>query len=113
TIAAAGLDLNYILNQTNLINATPSNSSYSTGNLTYGDLKNIGRLAAEKAVELFQAMGINLERDDYQLFVLTSAGYVRLNNQETSPIWDGIYDILGSRLSRKHFYQYMHRSGVS
>ena len=101
TIAAAGLDLNYILNQTNLINATPSNSSYSTGNLTYGDLKNIGRLAAEKAVELFQAMGINLERDDYQLFVLTSAGYVRLNNQETSPIWDGIYDILGSRLSRK------------
>ncbi|MCQ8905334.1 MAG: FmdE family protein, partial [Methanothermobacter sp.] len=101
TIAAAGLDLNYILNQTNLINATPSSRTYSTGNLTYWDIKNIGRLAAEKAVELFQAMGINIERDDYQLFVLTSAGYVRLNGQDTSPVWDGIYEVLGLRLSRK------------
>ncbi|MDI6702413.1 FmdE family protein [Methanothermobacter wolfeii] len=101
TVAAAGLDLNYILNQTNLINATPSSRTYSTGTLTYDDLRNIGRLAAEKAIELFRAIGITLERDDYQLFVLTSAGYVRLKGQDTSPVWDGIYDVLGSRLSRK------------
>ena len=88
-------------NQTNLINATPSSRTYSTGTLTYDDLRNIGRLAAEKAIELFRAIGITLERDDYQLFVLTSAGYVRLNGQDTSPVWDGIYDVLGSRLSRK------------
>lgn len=101
TISAAGLDLNYILNQTNLVNATPANRTYITGNLTYGDLKNIGRLAAEKAVELFRAMGINLEKDDYHLFVLTSAGYVRINGQDTGAVWDGIFDVLGSRLSRK------------
>ncbi|MGB9869814.1 FmdE family protein, partial [Methanothermobacter sp.] len=101
TISAAGLDLSYILNQTNLVNATPANRTYSTGNLSYTDLKNIGRLAAEKAVELFRAMGINLEKDDYHLFVLTSAGYVRINGQDTGAVWDGIFDVLGSRLSRK------------
>ncbi|MGE0064999.1 MAG: FmdE family protein [Methanobacteriales archaeon] len=32
---------------------------------------------------------------------MTSAGYARLNGQDTSPVWDGIYEVLGSRLSRK------------
>ena len=32
--------------------------------------------------------------------VLTSAGYVMLNEQSTEACWDGLFEVLGSRLSR-------------
>ncbi|MDI3483710.1 MAG: hypothetical protein PWQ74_297 [Methanobacteriaceae archaeon] len=97
---AHGLDMEYILNQSNLVNATPANRTYTQGNLTYNQLKQIGVDAANIAKNLFQEAGIQLEKDNLDLLVLTSAGYARLNNQDTSPVWDGIYDVLGSRLSR-------------
>ncbi|MGB9908135.1 MAG: FmdE family protein, partial [Methanothermobacter tenebrarum] len=98
---AHGLDMEYILSQSNLVNATPENKTYTKGNLTYDQLKGIGIEAANIAKELLKQAGIQVEKDSLELLVLTSAGYARLNDQDTSPIWDGIYEMLGSRLSRK------------
>ena len=98
---AHGLDMEYILSQSNLVNATPENKTYTKGNLTYDQLKGIGIEAANIAKELLKQASIQLEKDNLELLVLTSAGYARLNGQDTSPIWDGIYEMLGSRLSRK------------
>ncbi|WP_455240940.1 FmdE family protein, partial [Methanothermobacter tenebrarum] len=98
---AHGLDMEYILSQSNLLNAIPDNKAYVKGSLTYNQLKEIGIEAANLAKDLFQQAGIQVEKDSLELLVLTSAGYARLNDQDTSPIWDGIYEMLGSRLSRK------------
>lgn len=99
TVQAHGLDMNYI-NSLGLKKATRANVQYTTGNLTSAQIKQIGINAAKKAIELFKAMGITLSKDDPNLTVLTSAGYVRLNGQTTDMTMDGIYQILGSRLSR-------------
>lgn len=96
---AHGLDMDYI-NSLNLPTATRQNVQYTIGSLTPEQIKQIGIDASEMAINLFQAMGITLEKDDPKLTVLTSAGYVRLNGQTTDMVMDGIYEILGSRLSR-------------
>lgn len=100
TVNAHGLDMDYILNQTNLVTSVTANKTDITGHLTLDQIKQIGADAANKAIGLFKAMGIDLEKDDSKLTVFTSAGYVRLNGQTTDMVWDGIYDVLGSRLSR-------------
>ncbi|WP_321423646.1 FmdE family protein [uncultured Methanobacterium sp.] len=98
---ALGLDMDYILglNLTNVANQRVA-TNYTTGNLTQDQIKKIGEDAANMAIALFAADGINLEKDDYNLTVFTSAGYVRVNGQVMDMTFDGIYDVLGSRLSR-------------
>ena len=97
---AHGLDINYI-KSLNLTNATRSNNITNTSQLTYDQIKQIGIDAASLAKQTFKnELGIDLEKEDMDLAVLTSAGYVYLNGQTTEATWDGIYDILGSRLSR-------------
>lgn len=97
---AHGLDLNYI-KSLNLPNATRSNNTTTNGSLTYDQIKKIGSDAANMAKDIFKnELGIDLEKDDMDLAILTSAGYVRINGQTTEATWDGIYDVLGSRLSR-------------
>ncbi len=97
---AHGLDLNYI-KSLNLPNATRANTSTNVGSLTYDQIKRIGSDAANMAKTIFKnELGVDLEKDDRDLAVLTSAGYVHLNGQSTEATWDGIYDVLGSRLSR-------------
>jgi len=100
TEAAHGLDMDYILSQPNLVTATAKNMNYVQGTLTAAEMKQIGVKAAQMAIDLFKAMEINLEKDDFDLKVLTSAGYARLNGQATDMTWDGIYEVLGSRISR-------------
>lgn len=96
---AHGLDMDYI-NSLGLPEAIPANVTSTIGKLTPEEIKQIGIDAAMKAIELFLADGLKLEKDDPNLLVLTSAGYVRLNGQVTDMTWDGIYEVLGSRLSR-------------
>jgi len=100
TEEAHGLDMDYILNQPNLVVAQAENMNYVQGTLTAAEMKQIGIDAAQMAIDLFKAMGINLEKDDFDLKVLTSAGYARLNGQATDMTLDGIYEVLGSRISR-------------
>lgn len=97
---AHGLDMNFI-NSLNLPTAAKANTTSTINTLTYNQLKKIGTDAANLAKQIFKnELGITLEKDDPNLAVLTSAGYVYLNGQTTEATWDGIYDVLGSRLSR-------------
>ncbi|WP_286241778.1 FmdE family protein [Methanobacterium ferruginis] len=95
-----GLDMDYI-NSLNLPNATRTTSTSSDGQLTYDEIKQIGVDAANLAKQVFKdELGIDLEKDDSDLAILTSAGYIYLNGQTTEATWDGIFEVLGSRLSR-------------
>jgi len=97
-----GLDMNYI-NSLNLPMATRANNTPQGTTLSYEDLKKIGEDAAKLAKEIFmEEKGINLEKDNLNLAVITSAGYVYLNGQATDPCYDGIFEVLGARLSRKN-----------
>ena len=97
---AHGLDMKYI-NSLNLTKATRSTVTTKNNQLTYDQMKKIGVNAANLAKQIFKnELGINLEKEDRDLAVLTSAGYVYLNGQTTEATWDGIFDVLGSRLTR-------------
>lgn len=95
-----GLDYNYIKNL-NLPNAIRENKINEKGNLTYNDFKEIGKLAADNAKSIFEnELSIEIYKDMPNLMVLTSAGYVILNEQSTEACWDGLFEVLGTRLSR-------------
>ncbi|MBI5679321.1 MAG: hypothetical protein HZC47_00255 [Methanobacterium sp.] len=97
---AHGLDINY-MNGLNLADAGATPVTNNNGQLTYDQMKGIGENAANLAKKIFKdELGIDLEKDNKNMAVLTSSGYVHLNGQTTEATWDGIYQVLGSRLSR-------------
>ena len=100
---AKGLDMEYILGLglTNVADQKVA-TNYNTGSLNPEQIKDIGKRAAEEAIKLFKEAGIDLKDyvDSSKLTVFTSAGYVRVNGQVMDLTMDGIYEILGSRLSR-------------
>ena len=99
-VDARGLDLDYI-NSLNLPTINPdSNKDLSTDKISEQTLKNIGIGAANRAIDYFKTLNISIEKDMKNFYVLTSAGFVRINNTDTSMVYDGIADVLGSRLSR-------------
>lgn len=96
---AKGLDLAYI-DSLGLQQATRAVSAATSG--TPIDMKQIGIDAANLAKQIFlDEKGINLEKDCRNLVVQTSASYVYLNGQITDMAMDGVYEVLGSRLSSK------------
>lgn len=96
---AKGLDLAYI-DSLGLQQATRAVPSIVQGNPV--DMKQIGIDAANLAKQIFlNEKGINLEKDCRDLVVQTSASYVYVNGQITDMVMDGVYQVLGSRLSRK------------
>lgn len=101
TKSAHGLDIDYILNL-GLENAIrETKNMIKEVELTEKQLKQIGIDASNMAVNYFKSVGINIEKDYSRLYVLTSAGYVRINGTSTEMIYDGINEVLGSTLSRK------------
>lgn len=99
-VDARGLDLDYIysLNLTHI--ESDSNKELKASSLTEQDLINIGRQAAINATNYFNSINITIEKDMSNFYVLTSAGFVRIDNTDTTSVYDGIAEILGSRLSR-------------
>lgn len=96
-----GLDYAYIKGL-DLPNATRDNAIAKKGSLTYDDFKAIGQEAAKTAKEIYETeLGIEINKDMPNLMVLTSAGYVLINEQSTEACWDGLFEELGSRLCRK------------
>ena len=100
---AHGLDMAYINElATRKPPALRADASFPVSPLTNEDIREIGKRAALMAVDLFrQELGIKLERDDPCLLALTSAGYARLFGLPTTYAWDGIFEVLGSRLTRR------------
>ena len=99
-VDARGLDLDYIYSL-NLTHISPdTNKEIKTSSLTEQELINIGRQAAINATSYFSSINITIEKDMPNFYVLTSAGFVRIGNTDTTSVYDGIAEILGSRLSR-------------
>ena len=99
--SAHGLDMDYILNLS-LNKATREEQSVKdVTKLTPEQLKQIGVDASNMALAYFESQGITVEKNYPNLYVLTSAGYVRVNGTSTEMIFDGITEVLGSRLSKK------------
>ena len=99
--SAHGLDMDYILGL-NLTKATRETKvNITETKLSDEKLKQIGIDACNKAIEYFTSQGITIKKDLTNFYVLTSAGYVRINGTPTSMIFDGIYEVLGSALYKK------------
>ena len=66
------------------------------------NLYEIGVDATNKALNYLKLQGVDIPKDYPYLYVLTSAGNVRVNGQKTDRVLDGILDALGSGFNRKH-----------
>lgn len=103
TQRAHGLDMDYILNlyKNGILTKSKAESSENVKlNMTNNKLKQIANKATEMALKHFKKKNIDL-KDNSNLFVFTSAGYIRLNSLSTEIVYDALFDKLGSRLSRK------------
>ena len=99
--SAHGLDMDYILNLS-LKKATREEQTVKQYTaLTPEQLKQIGSDASKMALDYLKEQGVSVPKDYPNLFVLTSASYVRINGTSTEMVLDGISDVLGSRLSKK------------
>lgn len=103
-IKAHGLDLAYIKELAKTLpTAKRDNKSMGNGKLTYNDFKNIGKTASLMAKQYFKnELNITVEKDNPNLAVITSAGYVYFNGQTTEAVKDGINEVFGSTLNRKN-----------
>ena len=63
----------------------------------------IGVDASLKALDYFKSQGINIQKGYPYLYVLTSAGYVRINNSSTYEAINGISDVFGLELNKNIF----------
>lgn len=96
-VEAHGLDIAYI-KSLSLDQATRANVT-TNGSLNDEQIKEIGVNASEMAISLFEKeLGIDLGRDNTNLAVFTSAGYVYLNGQCTEAAREGINQVFGSTL---------------
>lgn len=96
---ARGLDLEYI-NSLNLPNAGTEIENINYTHLSQSQLKQIGINASLKAIDYFKSINVTIEKDISNFYVLTGAGFVRINDTATSMVFDGIEEVLGARLSR-------------
>lgn len=63
----------------------------------------IGVDASLKALDYFKSQGIEIQKGYPYLYVLTSAGYVKINNASTYEAINGISDVLGLELNKNIF----------
>jgi hypothetical protein len=75
----------------------------SSNKLTSADIKQIGVDASKKALAYFKSRGINVKKDYGNLYVLTSAGYAKINGVNTGRAIDGIISVFGPEI-RKNIY---------
>ncbi|MBQ2653142.1 MAG: hypothetical protein IJF83_06260 [Methanobrevibacter sp.] len=101
TRSAHGLDMDYILNLSLKKATREEQDAKQVTKLTSDQLKEIGSTASKMALNYFKSQGVDVPKDYPTMYVLTSAGYVRINGTSTEMVFDGIYDVLGSRLSKK------------
>ena len=104
-VESHGLDLKYILSL-NLPKATRTVPSGESGSLSDEEMKNIGFEAYNKASAIFKdELNVTLGKDNTDLGIITSAGYVYLNGKETVAVRDGLYEIAGATLYSKNLLQ--------
>jgi hypothetical protein len=82
------------------INKTRAKTSVK---LTSADIKQIGVDASKKALAYFKSRGIDVNKDYGKLYVLTSAGYAKINGVNTLRAVDGIIEVFGPKI-RENIY---------
>jgi hypothetical protein len=68
---------------------------------TPDQLRQIGVEAGEKAVAYFKSKDIDIQKNNQDLYLLTSAGHVKINGMDTWIVFDGLEEGLGFKLSEK------------
>lgn len=96
---AHGLDINTIKSW-NLDEVKKVTNNYVPTKVSSAFIEKLGYKSADLAIDYFKKAGINLEKDLTNLVVSSSAGFVKLNNSDTTPLRIGFEDRLGSRLTR-------------
>lgn len=66
------------------------------------DLYEIGIDASNKALNYFKSKGVDIPKDYPYLYVLTSAGYVKVNGLSTDEVLDGLLEGLGPEFDVDH-----------
>lgn len=65
-------------------------------------MEQIGIDAVRNALTYFKSQGIDVSKDYSYLYVITSAGYVKLNGQSTAKVFEGILEGLWSKFNKNH-----------
>lgn len=76
-----------------------SDSSYPVKS-TYDDLKQIGADAAYQALNYYKSHGINVRKDYENFYILTSAGYAKINDANTDKAIDGLLEVFGFKMNK-------------
>ena len=66
------------------------------------DLYDIGIDASKKALDYLKSKGVDIPKDYPYLYVLTSAGHVRVNGLKTDEVLDGLLEGLGPKFDPDH-----------
>lgn len=75
-------------------------SSYK---LTSADIKQIGVDASKKAIAYFKSRGINVKKDYENFYILTSAGFAKINGVNTIRAIDGIIEVFGTKIIKNMY----------
>lgn len=71
----------------------------AAGELTPNDIKQIGIDASNKALDYFRSQGIDVDRYYQNFYILTSAGFVKVNGLDTQDAIEGILEVFGDKVS--------------
>ncbi len=66
------------------------------------NLYQIGVDASNEAINYLKSQGVDIPNDYPYLYVLTSAGHVKVDGLKTDKVLDGILDALGPKFNEKH-----------
>ena len=106
-ILAKSENLKQVLSEAQNEDVLSDESAYETDNSkeldmsTPEQLREIGVDAGEKAVAYFKSKGIDIQTNNENLYLLTSAGHVKINGMDTYIVFDGLNEGLGFKLSEK------------
>ena len=82
------------------INEYGKGNDKSSAKLTSAEIKQIGVDAANKALSYFKSCGINVKKDYSKFYILTSAGYAKINGMNTKRAIDGLLEVFGPEISK-------------
>ena len=68
--------------------------------MTSAEIKQIGVDAAYKALAYFKSLDINVKKDYNKFYILTSAGYAKVNGVNTKKAIDGLIEVFGPEISK-------------
>ena len=72
----------------------------AAGEMTPADIKQIGVDAGKRALDYFESRGIDVDKYYQNFYILTSAGSVKVNGQDTYDAIDGLLEVFGQKIGK-------------